>query len=273
MSSGQAESRRSQDRQSRPCPIPREAGGLIAPEWCFETMAQALSSLPEDLDEDDVLRAELLLHREGRLAIYYAPFDRVNEAARIVIVGITPGQHQMYLAVQQARRDLAAGLHTDDILRRASATAAFAGSMRRNLVRMLDEIGIPTALGIKTSDSLFSDHQELLASTSAIVYCVVRDGRNYSGSSPTISRSPILREFATEVLGRVLAATQGALVVPLGRYATEAVHLAVAAKGLPSDHCLIDFPHPSGGNGHRVRLFNEHRAILTSRVADWSSSA
>ncbi len=261
-----------QDRD-RNCPIPEDEGGLINPAWRLENMAPVLALLPEDLAEKDVLRPDLLLHREGRLSIYYAPFDRVNESARIVIVGITPGQHQMYVAVQAAQRAIAAGLPVEEVLRRSSATAAFAGSMRRNLVRMLDEIGVPEALGVETSDSLFGEHRHLLASTSAVLYCVVRDGRNYSGSSPSIPHSPILREFATKVLGRVLAATQGALIVPLGRNAGEAVQMASSAQGLAEGHCLVDFPHPSGGNGHRVRLFNEHRAALTSRVAEWASSS
>lgn len=37
----------------------------------------------------------LLIDREGNLSVYYAPFEYVNPAARVVIVGITPGRTQM----------------------------------------------------------------------------------------------------------------------------------------------------------------------------------
>jgi hypothetical protein len=246
--------------------------GLISPTWRFETFAPVIAALPADLSEQDVLRPELLLHREGRLELYYAPFDWVNASARIVIVGITPGRHQMYVAIQQAQRGLAAGLPVDELLRQASATAAFAGSMRTNLVRMLDEIGVADALDIESTASMFAQDRQLLNSTSAVMYCAVRDGRNYSGSNPTISRSPILRAFATQVLARTLAATPGALVVPLGRYAGEAVDLAAGASALNLGHCLVGFPHPSGGNGHRTRLFAQHRENLARTVATWSGA-
>lgn len=36
----------------------------------------------------------LLLKKEGKISIYYAPFEYVNENARIVLVGITPGLQQ-----------------------------------------------------------------------------------------------------------------------------------------------------------------------------------
>jgi len=38
---------------------------------------------------------ELLIAQKGELAIYNVPFDHVNKAARIVLVGITPAQQQM----------------------------------------------------------------------------------------------------------------------------------------------------------------------------------
>jgi hypothetical protein len=31
--------------------------------------------------------------------------------------------------------------------------------------------------------------------------------------------------------------------------------------------CLIGFPHPSGGNGHRVKQFAQRRDELTAKVA------
>ena len=42
----------------------------------------------------DALAAELLMASSGPISVYYAPFDWVNPAARVVIVGITPGRKQ-----------------------------------------------------------------------------------------------------------------------------------------------------------------------------------
>ena len=57
----------------------------------------------------DVLPDQLLIEREGPLSIYYAPFDYVNEHAKIVLVGITPGRQQMINALIEANRLLSAG--------------------------------------------------------------------------------------------------------------------------------------------------------------------
>src|SRR5260370_16603908 len=48
----------------------------------------------------------LLLDHNGRLSIYYAPFDYVNLEAELVLVGVTPGRTQMYGALEEARRQL-----------------------------------------------------------------------------------------------------------------------------------------------------------------------
>ena len=94
---------------SHPCPVRVGAGGLIDGSWCLDAMAPVISQLPDGLTEDTVTRPELLVHRAGPVEIFYTPFDWVNTSARLVLVGICPGRHQMLLAVQEARRVLRAG--------------------------------------------------------------------------------------------------------------------------------------------------------------------
>ncbi|MEW6484764.1 MAG: hypothetical protein AB1423_09070 [Pseudomonadota bacterium] len=55
------------------------------------------------------LPQEFLLGQEGALAEYYIPFDYLNPAARIVLVGITPGYQQWRDAVTAAQQALLAG--------------------------------------------------------------------------------------------------------------------------------------------------------------------
>jgi hypothetical protein len=43
---------------------------------------------------------ELLIAREGRLSVFYAPFDSVNPEARLVLLGLTPGWQQMCIAIE-----------------------------------------------------------------------------------------------------------------------------------------------------------------------------
>ena len=72
-------------------------------EGLFDFYADAIARLPERLSERDVCTAQFLLHEEGSLKIYYAPFDYVNKDAKIALVGITPGAQQMAVAFSSAQ--------------------------------------------------------------------------------------------------------------------------------------------------------------------------
>lgn len=71
--------------------------------------------------------------------------------ARVVLVGITPGQTQLRLAIAAARQALSRGLDDDEVIRRAKSAAAFGGATRANLIWMLDRVGLPGALGIAST--------------------------------------------------------------------------------------------------------------------------
>lgn len=63
----------------------------------------AVGLLPNAIDRETVLVEDFLLYREGRLTIYYAPFDHINETARVILLGVTPGWTQMKLAFETVR--------------------------------------------------------------------------------------------------------------------------------------------------------------------------
>jgi hypothetical protein len=181
------------------CPVVAGAGGLIDDSWCFDRMAEVLVGMPPIVTETDVLRPELLLFENGRLSVRYCPFDSVNPKAKLVIVGITPGLRQMFLSCQEAQRALTEGQTGGDVIRRAKAVGGFAGSMRTNLVTMLDGIGLHEKLGIDSTRLLFGEHGELLSGTSAIIYPAFVDGRNYTGT-PGPEAYPLLQAFVDQVL-------------------------------------------------------------------------
>ena len=181
------------------CPVLVGAGGLIDDSWCFERMAQVLVGMPPIDTEADVLRSELLLYEKGRLSVRYCPFDSVNPRAKLVIVGITPGLRQMFLSCQEAQRALIEGQTGEDVLHRAGAVGGFAGSMRTNLVAMLDGIGLHEKLGIDSTRSLFGEHHELLSGTSAVLYPAFIEGKNYTGT-PGPEAYPLLQAFVDQVL-------------------------------------------------------------------------
>ena len=237
----------------------------------FDVFAPSIRTLPERerLSKEDLLHSGFLLHQDERLAVYYAPFDHVNERARIAVVGITPGWNQMEIAHRSASRDLRDGLAPGEVLRRAKQRASFAGSMRKNLVSMLDDLKLPAYLGIGSTETLFDEDRPLLHTTSTIRYPVFVKGRNYTGHSPKPLKAPTLRFFVEDVLAKELQAVPDAIIVPLGKSVSEALdHLADAAQ-LDRNRCLWGFPHPSGANVHRAREFLERREGLERRLREW----
>jgi len=56
-----------------------------------------------EIAADVTLSGRLLLVRDNSLTISYAPFDHIQNGARLAIVGITPGAQQARNALLEAR--------------------------------------------------------------------------------------------------------------------------------------------------------------------------
>ncbi len=248
---------------------------MISPDWCLATYAPIIHDLNLRHADSTVMR-KLRLHTERyrgkRIDVVFTPFDRVDARARVLLVGITPGLQQWRLAVAAAQSTLRAGASVRKALLSASDTGGFAGSMRHNLITMLDGIGVPEALGIDSTAAMFSGRRDLIDGTSAILHAVFVDGKNYTGHSPTFDRSRILTAFVEQVLAANLAMAPKALIVPLGQAASAAVERATDVAGIDTARVLEGFPHPSGANGGRVHQFAIRRRSLRRQVRIWWSA-
>ena len=231
----------------------------------FDDYEKQIRSLPAVPAAPDVLRRRFTLAREGALEAFYAPLHGVTANAEVVIVGLTPGLSQMLLAFREARQLLHDGKQPPDIFNEIRRRMAFAGTMRTNLIGMLDAIGVAQRLELPSTASLFDHASGRLHSTSALRYPVLKNRRNYSGS-PKVERSALLSTMAETNLPAELDMLTDAVVVPLGR-AVEATlrHLRVN----DSHQVLWGFPHPSGGNGHRVAQFKSEYDALRKAVRAW----
>src|SRR5688572_29521988 len=89
---------------------------------------------------------DLVVESRGNITVGYAPFHYVNERAQILIVGITPGAYQTKIAVEECSTALREGASPITACRRAKYKASFAGVMRKNLVAMLDDLGVARRL-------------------------------------------------------------------------------------------------------------------------------
>jgi len=202
------------------------------------------------------------------LSVAYAPFDHINLSATVVIVGLTPGRHQMREALLEARRLLRAGASIETAAASAKIHASFSGPMRANLVAMLDHVGLANKLGLRSTAELWGRASDRAHFTSALRYPVFVDGANYSGA-PDMLRTPLLRDQLTRWLPQDLAALPDAVVVPLGPKVTAGVEAAAAAAGFDRRRVLSGLPHPSGANAERIAFFLDRkpRDGLSAKVA------
>ena len=221
----------------------------------FERFAPVIRSLSaSELEGGHLLDNKLRLAQDGKLEIFYAPFEYVNPLARLVIVGITPGRTQAINALKEARRQLDRGVDPTSALKAAKNTGAFSGSMRPNLVSLLDHVGINRWLGIHSCDALFGSSSGLVQTASALKNPVFVDGENYNGT-PNMTRHPLLREQLLENFKEMADAIPAAVFVPLGDKVSDALHF-VAKCGLIDRQRILDgLPHPSGANAERIAYF------------------
>lgn len=238
----------------------------------FRTYKPAILSLPADrpLTKEDLLTDDFLMKRSGRLAMYYAPHNEfIRPAARVVIVGITPGWTQMKTAFETARAGLLQGLSDDEIVRKAKEAARFSGSMRRNLISMLDELELHRYLGLASSEELFTQGTgTVLHTTSLLRYPVFVQGKNYTGAQPPLLSNEFLRETAVAFTKEELDRQPRALIIPLGKTVESLLHLMEEEGFLGQCGILHGFPHPSGANGHRHKQFDDHREAMKRRLEE-----
>lgn len=238
----------------------------------IENYKDAILSLPPgNLSKEHLFVKDFLIQENGDLSIYYVPYDYVNEQAKVMIIGITPGFTQMQVAIRSARVDLIEGVPSRQIDKNAKKLASFAGSMRKNLIEMLNDIGLQSAIGIDNCEALFEERRDLLHTTSVIRYPVFQNGKNYTGHNPAILKSETLYHYAESIFLPELTAVKDALVIPLGKSVSEVMQAFVSKGWVNEERCLFDMPHPSGANGHRRKQFEQSKTKLKQQIKDWFS--
>jgi hypothetical protein len=224
------------------------------------------------LTKEDLLTKRFLIGKDGDMEIYYAPHNEyINKEAKIVIVGITPGWSQMKTAFEQFIKSNESVENLETCLIETKRSAGFAGSMRTNLISMLNQCNIHKILNIPNSSYLFGKGRHLLHTTSIIKYPVFLKGKNYTGHHPAIDRSPLLQHYAYREFPKELAQiAPHALVIPLGKTVEQTISRLSEKQKLPNHYYLTGFPHPSGANGHRIKQFQQQNQQLREKVTAWA---
>lgn len=215
----------------------------------------------------DAKSSDLLIAQHEAIACYYAPIDWKNPKAKVMVLGITPGQTQANNALKCAQYNLARGADPDCVLAEAKREGAFSGAMRPNLVTMLDHIGLNRWLGLRTCGDMFGAASELLQSASVLPYPVYVNGDNYNGT-PNPVRTKFLSDLVLEHFVPFLDAVPEAVIVPLGPVPTKVVEWLAGLGKVSRRRILSGLPHPSGANAERIAYFvgTKKRQTLSAKT-------
>ena len=197
---------------------------------------------------------------EGALRVERSAFDHVELGAKFVVVGITPGAQQRDLADAALASALAKGMPAAAASRTAKFAASFGGTMRANLVRMLDHVGAASFVGLDSFANAFDPAtQGKVHFTSALRYPVFHNGENYNGQVSMLS-SPLLRSMIETLLGEEAKQLASAIWQPLGDKPVAALKHLVSLGILDAKQIAPALPHPSGANAERISFFLGNKA-------------
>lgn len=211
--------------------------------------------------------ANFLLSQDGALTAHYIPFDVVNPAAKVVLLGITPGFTQWKNAMVEAQRQLQAGASPEVARLAAKHTGAFSGAMRPNLINLLDSIGLQRWLKIGSCAALFETHASLVQTTSILRHPIFVNGENYNGT-PDMVRTPFLQRQLLEHFAHEAAQLANPVYIPLGPKVSEGLRWLAKQGVLKEDRILHGLPHPSGANAERIAYFlgRKERSALSAKT-------
>ena len=235
---------------------------MLHPKCLFPQYRNAIKEL-NTIDKASIQNNKFCLFSDTNSQIYYAPHNEyINENAKILIVGITPGWSQTQRAYQVAQTTILQGFTDEQVCYQCKMESRFAGSMRKNLIAMLDELLLSEKLNIPSCVELFKLENTLLHTTSLIKYPFFYKGKNYSGYAPSIGSSSVLRQCVETLFVEELNCLKDVrLIIPLG---TAVEQILRESHIMPQCNVLWGFPHPSGLNAHRKDLFNQHYESMLS---------
>jgi len=165
---------------------------------------------------DYILNKKFELFSDNNMKIYYAPHNEIiNTNAKIFIVGITPGWTQTSIAYKTAHDGLIKSLDFEKIKKECKKNSRFAGSMRKNLIEMLDELKLNRKLHIDSCLELFEEKAEILHTTSMIPYPVFIKGKNYTGFGPKILDNEILKSYLEKYFYKEMKELPNVFIIPL----------------------------------------------------------
>ena len=226
---------------------------------------EAIKELPlkNKYTKEELLIDKFLVDKENNIEIYYAPHNEyLNPKAKVFIIGITPGFQQMSTAIATARKELEVSDNIEEIQYKCKVAARFSGSLRKNIISMLDGIELNNIFNLESCSQLFEEEDYLLHTISLIPYPVFVKKENYTGHTPKLIKSKFLMKYIYDNFineFKKLEKSEEILLISLGK-AVEEVLIKLKEDGvIKEEQILMGFPHPSGANVNRVTQFEANK--------------
>lgn len=217
--------------------------------------------------KEELLIEDFLIEKDNNIEIYYAPHNEyINPEAKIFIVGITPGFEQMSTAISTARKCLEENMDIEKIKYECKRNGRFSGSLRKNIISMLDEVKLNEGLNIVSCSEIFENKDHLLHTISLIPYSVFVKGKNYTGHTPKLIKSEFLMKYVYNNFLEDYSKLDDVLIVPLGKAVEEVLDELVSKNIIKEEQILRGFPHPSGANGHRLIQLEGNKECMISII-------
>ena len=183
---------------------------------------------------------------DDRILFKPTKFNYINPEAKVVIVGITPGNSQ----IEGTREGMTP--------RKIKQTYAFAGNMRPNLIRMLDYIGVNKLLGIDSCKTLWEQDFDKVEMTSLLkeaTYLIKRDGREdmFNDASKIVKSEKLTNMLNKGFVKDCSNYSSAQLFVACGSKVYN-VLVSLKQQGVITVP-VIEIAHPSGGNNGRVYCY------------------
>ena len=220
----------------------------------------------DDLKKENILKSDLVIHSDNKgLDVVYAPFEHINNKAKVVIVGITPGWTQL----KNSYKYVIENENTDNnILKmRAKRYASFSGTMRTRLIKWLDEIGVSNALGFDSCSIPFDNLDDETIHTSAVLrYPIFYKLNNYSGHNPKLLSNPYFIKQIENIFLPEMENFSSSLIVPLGSAVQSVFNYIEEEKMKNFKYILSGFPHPSSLNVGSDKTFKKIKLFSKSNI-------
>lgn len=238
---------------------------MLHPNSLFHQYREKITHL-DKIEKDSIQIKEFELYHDPSLQIYYAPHNEfINPKAKILIVGITPGWSQTQRAYQTAKKGIDQHMTDEEICFQCKMDSRFAGTMRKNLISMLNELGLHQRLMLSSCADLFDKENDMLHTTSLVKYPCFYKGKNYSGHVPAIGSTEILKKYIhKEFIEELKCLSSVRMIIPLGSAVENIFRELEIHSSLQECEVLWGFPHPSGLNARRKDQFHTNYESMIS---------